>query len=127
MGKHQLKGLDSQQQLYQLLHPDLPIKEFPPLKTMNAVRHNLPMPATSFIGREREVAEIKEMLAKPDTRLLTMLGPGGTGKTRLSQHVAAEVSDEFKDGVWFVELENITSATNVPQPILTALNVRPQP
>jgi predicted ATPase/class 3 adenylate cyclase/Tfp pilus assembly protein PilF len=127
LGRHQLKGLDQLEQIWQLDHPSFPIRKFPPLKTLNAVRHNLPLPVSSFIGRTTEVAEIRALLSKPENRLVTMLGTGGTGKTRLSQHVAAECADEFPDGVWFVELADLTAAANVPQAVLNALSVRPLP
>ena len=127
LGRHQLKGLDQLEQIWQLDHPAFPIHKFPPLKSMNAVRHNLPLPVSSFIGRTTEVAELRSLLSKPENRLVTMLGPGGTGKTRLAQHVAAEVGETFSDGVWFVELADQTTAATVPQAVLHALSVRPLP
>src|SRR5207253_3596608 len=118
---------DQLDQLWQLDHPNFYTKKFPPLKTLNAVRHNLPLPVTSFIGRKMEVDELQKLIARPEIRLITMLGPGGTGKTRLSQHVAAEMADSFPDGVWFVELADQTTAAGVPQAVLRAMSIRPQP
>ena len=76
--------------------------EFPPLKSLRQT--NLPVQATPLVGREREVAELVEHLRAPDTRLLTLTGVGGTGKTRLALQSAAELSEDFRDGVWFVDL-----------------------
>ncbi|HSV13257.1 MAG TPA: adenylate/guanylate cyclase domain-containing protein, partial [Tepidisphaeraceae bacterium] len=127
LGRHQLKGLDQLDQIWQLDHPSFRIKNFPPLKTLNAVRHNLPLPVTSFIGRKTEVDELQKLIARPEIRLITMLGPGGTGKTRLSQHVAAEMAEGFKDGVWFVELAETKTAVEIPQAVLRAMSIRPLP
>src|SRR5919205_4638024 len=75
--------------------------------------HNLPLELSSFIGRDREIAEVKRLLA--DHRLLTLTGPGGCGKTRLALAVAFEVVQEFKDGVWMVELASLSDPDLVPQ------------
>ena len=107
LGEYSLKDFLQPQTIYQLRAPDLP-SDFPPLKTLQSVRNNLPLNLTSFIGRERELAEAQEKLAA--ARLLTLIGPGGTGKTRLSLQVALEQIGHFKDGVWLVELAPITDA-----------------
>jgi predicted ATPase len=95
LGEHRLKDLSAPERIYQL-----GAGEFPPLKSL--YRTNLPVPATPFLGRERELAEALALL--DGTRLLTMTGPGGTGKTRLALQAAAEVSDRFPDGVFWVPL-----------------------
>ncbi len=101
VGEHRLRDLVRPEQLFQLVASDLP-KEFPALKSLNALPNNLPSQLTSFIGREREMQEAKKLLSF--ARLLTLIGPGGTGKTRLSLQIAADQLSEFKDGVWLVEL-----------------------
>jgi predicted ATPase/class 3 adenylate cyclase len=97
LGEHRLKDLTAPERIYQLGDGD-----FPPLKTL--YRTNLPIPATPFIGREREVAELREFLGRDDVRLLTLLGPGGTGKTRLALQATAAAADRYPDGVFWVAL-----------------------
>ncbi len=89
-----------------------------------APKHNLPEQVTSFVGRDRELTEIKEGLEK--TRLLTLVGFGGIGKTRLSLRVAADLIDRYPDGVWLVELAPLTEARRVPQAVASVLGVREQ-
>jgi predicted ATPase/class 3 adenylate cyclase/Tfp pilus assembly protein PilF len=124
MGEHRLKDLAHSQHLYQPVVADLP-SEFPPLKTLDALPHNLPVQLTSFIGRQREVNDLKDHLRQ--SRLLTLTGPGGTGKTRLALQAAAEVLDGFPDGAWLVELAPVTDPESVPAAVAAALNVREQP
>ncbi len=109
--------------MFQLVHPDLPA-DFPDLRSLDARPHNLPLRPTPFLGREREVGEIVDRLGRPDVRLLTLTGPGGTGKTRLALQAAAEVLDEFADGVYFVPLALVTDPTLVPSMIASALGIR---
>src|SRR5215469_16282234 len=78
------------------------------IELQHTSRHNLPMQPTPFLGREQEVAKVCELLSRPEFRLLTLTGPGGVGKTRLALHVAAEVSEQFTDGTWFVSLAPIS-------------------
>jgi predicted ATPase/class 3 adenylate cyclase len=118
MGARRLKDWNRPEQIYQLVVEGLPT-EFPPLRALDASRHNLPAPTTSFIGREREKAEIKQAISAH--RLITLTGSGGTGKTRLSLQVAADLLDHFADGVWFVELAPLTDPSLIPQTILSAL------
>src|SRR5439155_4023024 len=99
--------------------------EFPPLRSLEAFSHNLPVQLTSFIGRERDMAEVQRLLAT--THLLTLTGSGGCGKTRLALQVAAEVAEQFAEGVWLVELAALTDSALVPQTVATALGVREEP
>jgi class 3 adenylate cyclase len=101
LGQHRLKDISSPIPLHQLLIDGLP-DEFPRLKSL--YHSTLPVPATPFLGRETELADVVGRLLDPDTRLLTLTGPGGTGKTRLALQAAAEASDHFPDGVFWVPL-----------------------
>jgi len=103
LGTHRLKDLTLPEHLYQLVLDDLE-SEFPPPITLDARPHNLPLQNTEFLGRANELAAIQVMLESPNTRLLTIAGPGGAGKTRLGLQVAAEQLDRFRDGVFFVDL-----------------------
>ena len=123
MGERRLKDLIRPEHVYQLVIPNLPV-DFPPLRTLDAYRHNLPAQMTSFIGREKEMNEIKQAINKH--RLVTLTGSGGTGKTRLSLQVSAELLDQFLDGVWFIELAPLTNPDLIPQTILSTLGVKEQ-
>lgn len=119
LGQHRLKDLTRPEELSQLVIEGLP-DEFPALRTLEAVRHNLPVQLTSFVGRP-QVNEVVRLLA--DHRLVTLTGPGGTGKTRLSLQVAAESVDRFPDGVFFVPLAAITDPELVPSAVAEVLGV----
>ena len=124
LGEHRLKDLSRPERIWQLVIQGLP-SEFEALRSLDAVRNNLPTQLTSFIGRRREVAEAGRLLAA--NRLLTLTGPGGTGKTRLSLQVAAEVADQFRDGVFFVPLEPISDPALVPSTIAATPGPRSAP
>jgi predicted ATPase/class 3 adenylate cyclase len=123
LGEHRLRDLLEPERVYQLLHPDLPA-DFPPLKSLEHRPNNLPRQPTPFLGREREVGEVVGLLQKEDVQLVTLVGPGGTGKTRLGLQVAAELSEEFADGVFFVPLAALTDPALVPSSIADAVGVR---
>ena len=124
LGEHRLKDLQRPEHVYQLCVAGLPA-DFPPLLSVDAFRNNLPAQLTSFVGRDRELSEIKTLLTP--ARLLTVTGPGGTGKTRLSLQLAAEVLHEFADGVWLVELAPLADPTLVTQTVAGTLGVREEP
>ncbi len=124
LGERRLKDLIQPEHIYQLGIPDLP-SDFPPLKTLDVYRHNLPAQTTTFIGREQEIAEVK--LELENHRLVTLTGSGGTGKTRLALQVAVDLLDDFQHGIWFIELAPLTNPDLIPQTILSALGVQEQP
>jgi predicted ATPase/class 3 adenylate cyclase len=114
LGERRLKDLFRPERVFQITTPDLP-SEFPPLRTLESLRNNLPLQPTPLVGREREVEEVCERLRQEDIRLLTLTGPGGTGKTRLALQAAADLLEDFEDGVFFVYL----AATTDPDLFLT--------
>ena len=121
LGEHRLRDLARPEHLYQLLAPDLP-SQFPALRSLESVPNNLPVQLTSFVGRERELAEVKRLLGS--TRLLTLTGTGGTGKTRLSLQASAELLEQYHDGVWFVEFATIDDGALVIETVAGALELR---
>ena len=124
MKAHRLKGLPDPEHLWQVVGPDLQ-QEFPALQSLSEIPNNLPVQLTTFIGREKEVDQIKNQLEK--NRLVTLTGSGGTGKTRLSLQVAAELLDHFKDGIWLIELAPIIDPDLVPNTVASVLGVREEP
>jgi predicted ATPase/class 3 adenylate cyclase len=120
MGEHRLKDLSRPERIWDLVIEGL-TSDFPPLRTLNAVPNNLPMQLTSFLGRQREIGEGRQLLI--DGRLLTLTGPGGTGKTRLSLQLAADATDRFPDGIYFVPLGTITQPDLVLPTIAQALGL----
>jgi predicted ATPase/class 3 adenylate cyclase len=121
MGERRLKDMLHSERIYQLLIADLP-RDFPPIKTLDVYRHNLPAQMTSFIGRETELAEIKRALNRH--RLVTLTGSGGAGKSRLALQAASDCLHQFSDGVWLVELAPVTDPELVPQTLLAVFNLR---
>jgi hypothetical protein len=124
VGVKRLKDLLRPEHLYQLNISGLPTS-FPPLKTLDSFPNNLPIQLTSFIGRENEIAEVKQELEAH--RLVTLTGSGGTGKTRLSLQVAADLLEKFDHGIWFVELAPLTDPELIPQTILSTIGIQEQP
>jgi len=115
LGEHRLKDLSAPERIYQLGNGD-----FPPLKSL--YQTNLPIPATPFLGRDEELGFVTTAIA--ESRLVTLTGPGGTGKTRLAIQAAVEVADAFPDGVWWVSLTSIRNATLVRSGIAQALQAK---
>jgi predicted ATPase/class 3 adenylate cyclase len=119
LGEHRLKDLRPER-LCQLVIDTLQ-NDFPPIRSLDRQPNNLPTQLTSFVGRDAELADAAALL--PRTRLLTLTGPGGTGKTRLSLQLAANVADQFEDGTWFVALEPVRDPSLVASRIATALGL----
>jgi predicted ATPase/class 3 adenylate cyclase len=123
LGTHRLKDLPRPEHIFQLTAPDLPA-EFPPLRSLDGSPNNLPVQLTSFIGRENELDELRALLSA--NRLLTLTGPGGTGKTRLALRLASDELESFADGVWIVELAALSDPTLLTQTVAAALGVQEQ-
>ena len=121
LGRVRLRDLSGPERVYQLLHPRLR-PEFPPLRSLEATPNNLAQQLNSFVGREREMAEVRQLLAA--NRLVMLLGLGGIGKSRLSVQLGAELIDDYADGVWLVELAPLTDARLVPQALASVLGVK---
>ncbi len=121
LGERRLRDLSRPETIFELIAGDLP-SDFPPLRSLESVPNNLPLELTSFIGREREMAEVRRLLG--GAHLLTLVGAGGTGKTRLSLQLGAELLEKFQDGVWLVEFATIDDAALVPETVAAVLNVR---
>jgi len=124
LGWHRLKDLQEPEHVYQLLHPSLPA-EFPVLNSLDSLPNNLPRQLSSFIGREREIEEVKHLLSS--SPLVTLTGTGGCGKTRLALQVAAEVLEQHPAGVWLVELAPLSDPNLVVQTVATTLGLREAP
>lgn len=124
LGEHRLRDLVRPERIFQLQAAGLQT-EFPALKSLNFLPNNLPSQLTSFIGRERELQDAQKLLGS--ARLLTLIGPGGTGKTRLSLQLAAEQLSEFKDGVWLVELAPLSDPAYIASTIASTLELHEVP
>ena len=124
LGDVRLKGFVTTERVHQLLHPRLR-EAFPALRSLEATPSNLPQLPTSFVGREGEIADIARLLAR--TRLLTLFGIGGLGKTRLALKIAGNVLDRYRDGVWFVDLAPIRDGALVQREVASVLGIREEP
>jgi predicted ATPase/class 3 adenylate cyclase len=120
LGAHRLKDLAAPEPLYQLGEA-----EFPPLKSLN--QSNLPEQPTPFVGRERELAEVLGLLGRKDVRLLTLTGPGGSGKTRIAVQAAAELVEEQEHGVWWIGLQAVRDPALVLPAIAATIGARGEP
>jgi len=118
LGSHRLRDIDRPEQVYQVIVADLP-RTFPPLRSLNTRRSNLPVQLTSFVGREKELAEVATLIERH--RLLTLIGTGGTGKTRLMLEAAALLLDRYQDGVWLAELAPLGDPSQIPSEVARAL------
>ncbi|MDQ4104313.1 MAG: winged helix-turn-helix domain-containing protein [Actinomycetota bacterium] len=118
LGEYRLAGLARPERVFQLVHADLP-SQFPPLRSLSAPRHNLPVALTPFVGRSRELDELSTLLA--GSRLLTLTGVGGAGKTRLALQGAAAALPAYPDGVWMVELAPLRDGAQLASAVAAAL------
>jgi hypothetical protein len=123
LGLNQIKDLPEPQYIFCLLHPDLKIKEFPPLKSLSNRPHNLPTALSPFVGRARELKDLSALLSGAQARLITLLGGGGTGKSRLGAEAALENLSLFKHGAAYANLGGMASADELPSRLLQALKV----
>ncbi|MDQ3781317.1 MAG: adenylate/guanylate cyclase domain-containing protein, partial [Actinomycetota bacterium] len=121
LGKHRLKDLSQPEAIYQVSVAGLEA-DFPILRTLDVIPNNLPMQVTSFVGRERDMAEALRLLER--TRVLTLTGPGGTGKTRLALQIGAEVGAAYRDGVFFADLAPVNDVEVVPSQILDTFGLQ---
>jgi predicted ATPase/class 3 adenylate cyclase/DNA-binding CsgD family transcriptional regulator len=124
LGRLRLRGLSRAEEVFELAHPELP-SGFPPPPTHEAVSGNLPVELSSFIGRERELADILQLVS--NHRFVTLIGAGGCGKTRLALRAASEAGASFSDGTWWVDLAPIADEQLVGAAIAEAIEVRPLP
>jgi len=122
LGAHRMKGMTKLERLFQALAPGLPA-DFPRLNTLDPASNNLPAQLTDFIGREAELASLKTLLAETHNRLVTIVAPGGMGKTRLSVEAASQVYQAFPQGIYFVALDRLTSADQIVQAVAEVLPI----
>src|SRR5215213_8414294 len=126
LGVYRLRDILEPRQIFQVRHPSLPAT-FPALNTPGELPHNLPIHPTPFLGRERDIEKITNLLLRQDVRLVTLTGPGGVGKTRLGLRVAAEAMESFPDGAFLIDLARLTDPELVASATATALGLREQP
>ena len=126
LGEHRLKDLGQPLRVYQVCGAGL-LSDFPPLRSLNSpeLAHNLPSQVSTFVGRERVLEDIRELLEQ--SRVLTLTGAGGVGKTRLALQLAADLLDGSGDGVWFVDLAPLSDPRLVTAKTAGVLNVREEP
>ena len=121
LGELELRDLRRPEWVFQVVHPDLPL-EFPPLRPLEQVAGNLPVPVSSFLGRERELGLVAEALA--DHRVVVLTGVGGVGKTRLALQAALEAVPSFADGAWWCELAGVREADAVADVVAATLRLQ---
>jgi len=124
LGAHRLRDLTTPEEVFQLVHPDVE-QDFPPLRSLDALPNNLPLQLTSFVGRQEELALTDRLLRS--SRLVTLTGAGGSGKTRLALQVAAGVAGRYPDGVWLVDLSTLADEGQLVQQMASVLSVREEP
>ncbi|NIL41730.1 adenylate/guanylate cyclase domain-containing protein [Salinispora arenicola] len=124
LGLYRLRGFDDRERLFQLIAPGLE-RQFPRPRTAEAAAHNLPTQVSSFVGRQAEWAELRRLVES--SRLVTVLGAGGTGKTRLAVELAADLVESHPDGVWFVDIATVADPGLVAFAVADVLGLRPEP
>jgi predicted ATPase/class 3 adenylate cyclase len=124
LGLHRLRGFDGCERIFQLVAPGLD-RQFPRPRTIDAPAHNLPVQTTRFIGRATERAAVRDLIHRH--RLVTVVGAGGAGKTRVAVEAAGEIVEHFRDGVWFADLSAVANGDLVDVSVAAALGLRPEP
>jgi predicted ATPase/class 3 adenylate cyclase len=124
LGEHRLRDMNRPEHVFQLEHPELR-RDFPPLKSVGLQVSNLPLQLTGFVGRLRELAEVQGRVVQD--RLVTLTGPGGSGKSRVALEAASQLLDRFPDGVWWLDLALLSEASQVPDALAALLGIRQQP
>ena len=125
LGRCRLRGLASPEHLYQITRIDWGRQEWPALRTLDHVPTNLPARVTSFVGREDELVDLSQLLSDDTTRLVTLTGPGGSGKSRLAQEAAGRALDQFPDGVYWLELADVSDPASVMAALTKVLKIEP--
>ncbi len=124
LGAHRLKDMGAPQRLFEPRHTDLVLRNFPPPRTLEGQPHNLPLQRTSFVGRAYEIEQIASYLGQGEKPVLTVTGPTGIGKTRLSLQAAAAHADWFPDGVWYVTLDQSADVNDAASAIASSIGIQ---
>lgn len=127
LGAYRLRDIEAPQRLFHVCYPEMPPEPFPPPRAEAAYGSQLPASFTRFFGRQAEIAWLGDTLLRHETRLVTMTGPGGTGKTRLSVEVARQLLDPFRDAVWFVPLQEVRDASLIAGAVVAAMKLPRSP
>jgi predicted ATPase/DNA-binding SARP family transcriptional activator len=127
LGHYRLRTMETPERLFAVEYPDVAMESFPPPKAAFAYRSNLPPQFNRFFGREEELAQLEQLLLADETRLVTLTGPGGSGKTRLAVEAAADVADAFRGAAWFVPLQELMHAELIAGAIVDALDLARSP
>jgi len=127
LGTYRLRDVAMPEKLFQVNYAGMAARKFPPPRAEAGYAGNLPLRLTRFFGREAELARLTDLVRSPDTRLVVLTGPGGSGKTRLAVEAARHLLDAFQGAVWFATLQELTSAAGIPGAIIEALQLPPSP